>query len=202
MIFQCDDLERALRSPELMPDALAHAEHCSHCLEELYLWSEISCVAPQLHQEWESPSLWLRIRANVEGTAPARKPAPIWQFVMAAVALVAIALVLSLPRGSIKLRSREFLTEEALHDVQQAEAAYARSIENLTALAGPGLQQSPTPLASAYREKLVVLDSAISDLKADLARNQYNVYLQNQLAFLYREKQKTLEEWLGNAKQN
>jgi hypothetical protein len=202
MIFQCDDLERALRSPELMPDALAHAGHCEYCGEELYLWSEISRIAPQLHHEWESPSLWPRIRADLEATAPARRPVPFWQWLMATAALLAMALALSLPWNSGKPQSREFLTEEALHNVQQAEAAYARSIEKLSVLASPRLERSHTPLAAVYREKLVVLDAAIADLKANVAGNQYNVYVQNQLASLYREKQKTLEEWLENATRN
>lgn len=202
MIFQCADLERALRSPELMPDAAAHAEHCEHCREELYLWAEISRLAPRLHQEWESPSLWPRIRAGLEEIQPARKPVPMWQWAMAAAALVVMAAALSLPWTEGKPRSREFLTEEALHDVQQAEAAYTRSIEKLTMLARPGLERSPTPLAAVYREKLVVLDEAIADLKADVDGNRYNVHLQNQLASLYREKQKTLEEWVDNAKRN
>ena len=46
MIFQCHDLERALRSPELLPDARAHAEQCAACREQLYLWTEISRLAP------------------------------------------------------------------------------------------------------------------------------------------------------------
>ena len=65
-----------------------------------------------------------------------------------------------------------------------------------------GLRASPTPLAAAYREKLALLDSAIADLKANVENNRYNVYLQNQLASLYREKQKTLQEWLENANRN
>jgi len=202
MIFQCDDLERALRSPELMPDALEHAEHCQHCREELCLWSEISRIAPQLRHEWVSPLLWPRIRAELEAAAPARKPGPFWRCFMAAAAVLAIAIALSQPWKSKNPHSRESLTEEALHEIQQAEAAYARSVEKLSALAGPGLEQSPTPLAAAYREKLVVLDSAIADLKDNVAGNQYNVYLQNQLAVLYREKQRTLQEWLENAKRN
>jgi hypothetical protein len=201
MIFQCDDLDRALRLPELMTDAMAHAESCQRCREELFLWSEISRIAPQLHHEWESPSLWPRIRADLVTTAPARRALPFWQWLMAAAALVAMALALSLPWNR-NTPSPEFLTEEALHNVQQAEAVYARSIEKLSALAAPGLEQSLSPLAAAYREKLVVLDSDIADLKADVAGNRYNVYLQNQLASLYREKQKTLQEWLENAKRN
>lgn len=202
MIFQCDDLERALRSPELMPDALAHAKHCEQCRQGLYLWGEISRLAPGLHQEWESPSLWPRIRADLEAAVPARKPFPWWRWSLAAAAVVLMALALSQPWKDRTPQSREFLTDDALHEVQQAEAAYTRSIEKLSALAGPGLEQSATPLAAAYREKLVVLDSAIADLKTNVAGNQYNVYLQNQLASIYREKQKTLQEWLQNAKRN
>ena len=56
------------------------------------------------------------------------------------------------------------------------------------------------PLAAAYREKLALLDSAIADLDATLQDNRYNAYLQTQLASLHREKQKTLEEWLKDAK--
>jgi hypothetical protein len=54
---------------------------------------------------------------------------------------------------SKKLQSGDFLMEEALHEVQQAEGAHARSIEKLSALAGPGLEQSPTAMAAPYREK-------------------------------------------------
>ena len=61
MILQCSDLDRALRTPELMPDMRAHAEECPACAEQLHLWEEISRVAPGLRQEWESPFLWQRI---------------------------------------------------------------------------------------------------------------------------------------------
>ena len=64
MILECKDLERALRTPELMPDMRAHAERCVDCRQQLHLWGEISRVAPQLHEEWESPFLWQRIGAN------------------------------------------------------------------------------------------------------------------------------------------
>ncbi|MBZ5617648.1 MAG: hypothetical protein LAQ69_02765 [Acidobacteriia bacterium] len=201
MIFQCNDLDRALRSPELMPDARAHAERCQQCREQLYLWSEISRLAPSLHEEWESPALWPAIRDGLAAEAPPRRPVPIWRWALAAAAVVTLAVMLSQPWRS-KPQDRAFLTEDALQEVQQAESAYARSIEKLSKVAGTGLQQSPSALAAAYREKLALLDSAIADLKANVANNRYNVYLQTQLASLYREKQKTLEEWLENAKRN
>jgi hypothetical protein len=203
MIFQCNDLERALRSPELMPDARAHAETCERCRYELYLWGEISSLAPQLHREWDSPALWPRIRAELEAAAPKRKVVPIfWRWGMAVAAVLVIGVVLLRPWAAHPTGAGRFLSDDALREVQQAETAYARSIDRLAKVAGATLEQSPTPLAAVYRDKLLTLDSAIADIKANLETNRYNVYLQNQLASLYREKQKTLEDWLQNANRN
>ena len=206
MIFQCEDLDRALATPELMPDARAHAERCPRCSEQLFLWAEISRLAPELHQEWESPELWPRIQAAVAALPAGRRPIPLVRWALAAAAMVALAAALSQPWRAAGPgpwgAPREFLTQDALHQVQQAEAAYSRSIQRLNAVAGPALDASPSPLAAAYREKLAVLDSAIADLKAGVADNQYNVYLQGQLASLYREKQQTLREWMDNANRN
>jgi hypothetical protein len=199
MIFECGDLERALRSPELMPDARAHAETCEHCRAQLYLWTEISRLAPRLHQEWESPSLWPRIQASLD--SPARRPSmpPLWRWALAAAAAILLAAVLARPW---RQPSREFLTEDALRQVEQAEAAYAHSIENLSRIAAPQIERSPSPLAGVYREKLLTLDSAIAELKAAAENNRYNIAIETQLASLYREKQKTLLEWLDHAKRN
>jgi hypothetical protein len=199
MIFQCADLDRALQFPELMPDARAHAESCEHCREQLYLWTEISRVAPQLHEAWESPNLWARIHGNLTAAAPRRNVVPVWRWTLAAAAVVLLAVLLVRPW---RQQSRQFLTDEALQQVQQAESTYARSIDKLSQIAGPALERSPSPLAGAYREKLLVLDSEIVELKATVEGNRYNVYLQTELASLYREKQKTLQEWLEYAKRN
>jgi hypothetical protein len=185
MIFQCTDLDRALEHPELMPDARAHAETCARCREQLYLWREISRVAPQLHQEWESPDLWPGIRATLASATPRRAQTPVWRWALAAAAVVMLAAMLSLPWRTHRSPSREFLTDDTLQEVQQAEAAYVRSIQKLSTLAAHTLDASPTPLAAAYREKLLVLDSEISELKAAAETNRYNVYLQTQLAGLY-----------------
>ena len=204
MIIQCSDLERALQSPELMPDARAHAETCEKCRRELFLWGEISRVAPQLREDWESPELWSRIRTTLMAEPAKRTRSPKWRWGFVAVAAAAAIVVVMIlqPWRSNPPQSRDLLTEDALQDVQTAEAAYARSIDKLSAVAAPGLQQSPSPIAAAYREKLVVLDSAIADLKTNIESNRYNAYLQTELASLYREKQKTLQEWLEHAKRN
>lgn len=201
MIFQCKDLERALNSPELMPDARAHAAQCAECRSQLYLWSEISKLAPSLHEEWDSPSLWLKIRADLAAAAPPRKASPMWRWALAAAAAVTLAVALLVPWKS-KPQTQVFLTEDALREVQTAESAYVKSIEKLSAVATENLQRSTAPLAGPYREKLALLDSAIAELKANVESNRYNVYLQTQLATLYREKQKTLQEWLENEKRN
>jgi hypothetical protein len=202
MIFQCNDLDRALRSPELLPDARAHAEQCAPCREQLYLWAEISRLARGLHQEWESPLLWMRIENQLKTAAPARASLPVWRWALAAAVLIVFAGALLRTRQPGPAQAHDFLTEETLRDVQRTESAYSKAIEKLSAVTAPSLDQSASPLAAAYREKLVLLDSAITELKANIETNRYNAYLQNQLASLYREKQKTLQEWLEHAKRN
>jgi hypothetical protein len=201
MILECSDLERALRTPELLPDIRAHAEQCAACREQLHLWGEISRLAPGLHEEWESPFLWRRIQANL--AAEPAQPRALWgRWAMAAAAVVVLAATLLQPWRNAKPVNRDFLTENALQDVQQAERAYARSIEKLSAVASQDLEQSSSPLAAAYREKLTLLDSGIAELKATVESNRYNTYLQAELAGLYRQKQLTLQEWLQNANHN
>jgi hypothetical protein len=116
-----------------------------------------------------------------------------WRWAMAAAAVVLLAVALFRPG---RQQSRAFLTDEALEQVQRAEAAYAQSIEKLSQVAGPALEQSPAPLASAYREKLLLLDSEIAEIKAASEGNRYSAYVQTQLASLYREAE-DFTEWLN-----
>ena len=74
MTFDCKDLERALAVPELLPDAREHAKICDACRRELWLWSEMSAVAPGLREEWESPELWPKIRQTLAAQQKADKP--------------------------------------------------------------------------------------------------------------------------------
>ena len=217
MILECGDLERALRTPELMPDMRAHAEQCAACRQQLYLWQEISRLAPALHEEWESPFLWPRIQASLAAEPAghgARGRLPRWRWALAATAVLALAAVMLQPGLRSGLRSglqsgpggksanRAFLTESALQEVQQAEAAYARSIEKLSTVAAQNLESSSSPAAAAYREKLTLLDSGIAELQATVESNRYNTYLRTELAGLYRQKQQKLQEWLQNANHN
>lgn len=212
MKFECGDLDRALQVSELMPEAREHLKHCAACRREYRIWNEISSTAKELHQEWDSPELWESIRTRLEAEPkpkPEKKPAPWlqpfkdWRVWAAAAALLLIALGFVFRNGTVTTpQSNDFLTEQALSEVERTEAAYRESIAKLSRLAEPELQKPPTALAVSYRDKLAMLDSAISETRANLNQNRFNVRLQTELADLYREKQETLKELLGREQKN
>lgn len=83
-----------------------------------------------------------------------------------------------------------------LTQVESAESAYVKAIDKLAAGAKPQLDNPETPLLANYREKLLVLDSAIDDLRAQTGQNPSNAHLRYELLAMYQEKQRTLEEIL------
>lgn len=208
MKFECGDLERALAVSDLMPEAREHLKHCAACRREYRLWSEISSTAKLLHEDWETPDLWPNIRKAIEEDKPRSRPVWMrWQiWAVAATLVLAVALFFARPKApgieTAASGSQDFLTEQALHEVEANEAAYRRSIEKLSQLAQSKLKKLNPAAAVNYREKLLVLDSAISDTRASLDHNRFNVRLQMDLAGLYREKQQTLEELLTRDQKN
>ena len=152
---------------------------------------EIDALAKDLHHEWESPGLWPRI---------ARRR---WLPRVGALAAVAAALIAGLyfavppKRGAVPVSGNApLLTEQAMVEVEAAEAAYRQSIDRLARVAAPKLDQPATPLLRAYAEKLALLDGAIAGLRSEVDRNGFNAHLHVQMAAVYRDKQKTLEEVL------
>jgi hypothetical protein len=152
--------------------------------------------APGLRQHWDSPELWPRIAGSLEAgrkQAPRSSPARGWLLAAAA------AFLLLLPAALLwrtQPRDPALLTEDALASAQQAERAYAASIEQLAKLAAPRLQSPPSPAVIAWRERLLLLDSALASVRAEAARNPYNHHLQTELIAIYREKQQTLQDIL------
>ncbi len=153
---------------------------------------ELDRRAGELHHEWESPGLWGRIER-------ARRGSRRWWWWAGAGVAAAVALGLFLapgPRRAPVSAKAPLLTEQALAEVEEAEAAYRKSIDKLARVAAPKLAGPGTPLLRAYAEKLAVLDGAIGTLQAEVARNGFNTHLHVQMAALYRDKQQTLEQVL------
>jgi len=99
-------------------------------------------------------------------------------------------------RPVIRDEQAVLLKDTTVKEVENAEAAYERAIDKLDAQARPQLEHSSAPLMANYREKLLVLDSAIADLKSQAGMNPANGHLRRQLLAMYQEKQDTLEQVL------
>ncbi len=207
MTFDCKDLPRALEVPELLPDAREHARVCDACRRELWLWGEMSAVAPGLREAWESPDLWPRIRESLAARRQAaRRPGFNWRplTAIAAILLVAAAAFLfsrSRPEAAAAGDSA-LLTGQALDEVERAEAAYRASIDKLARLAQPKLASADNPWTLADREKLLVLDAEIGEVRTTADHNRFNAELRTELAALYRQKQDTLKEILQSGQTN
>ena len=220
MKFECGDLERALANTDLMPEAREHLKTCADCRSEYRLWADLPKAARELHQTWDSPNLWSNIRAAVEAE---RRPHLAWWrdwtihdwamddwklWAVAAVVLIAIGLPLQTWKGQppraatgvmpveITSANGDFLTEQALEEVERSEAAYRHSIEKLSRLTKPRLENAKAPAMVNAKEKLRLLDAAIDDTRSNVASNRFNLNLQRTLAGLYLEKQQTLQSLL------
>jgi hypothetical protein len=230
MKFECGDLERALAVPDLMPEAKEHLKTCAACRREYRLWTDISTTARELHEEWETPALWPNVRTAIEAEQRAQRKRDrfklsrnwrVWG-VAASIAVAAVVGALLLVRPAILKTGSgvdqakaaaeapikrlaggaTFLTENALAEVEKNEAAYRQSIDRLAALAQPEIAKAADEMTMNYRERLLMLDSAIAETRANLEHNRYSVELQKQLADLYHQKQKALEELLARDQKN
>ncbi len=214
MNVTCNDRDRIFEGGSAAEwEALeAHAASCAQCAEEVRAWKSLSIAAQELQDYSPSPSLWPRIeRALAEEAAgkvrrPVRKGwlsflpviSPGWQTALAG----AFALILTISAGWLyihKPKVREdndpsLLKSQALQEVESAETVYEKAIDKLAAEAKPQLEDPATPLLANYHEKLLVLDSAISDLREQAGLNPSNAQLRYQLLAMYQEKQRTLEE--------
>jgi hypothetical protein len=212
----CNDRERIFEdgSPDEWAALEAHAATCPLCAEELRAWKSLSVAAQDLRDYSESPLLWPRIeRALAEEAArnverserrswfsflPSFSPA--WQTALAGAFLLLLTISASwiylLPPKGRETEDKSLLKSSALKEVENAESAYERAIDKLAAEAKPQLENPATPLLASYHEKLLVLDSAIAELRAQAGMNPSNAQLRYQLLAMYQEKQRTLEEVL------
>lgn len=215
MNVSCKDRERILLegSPEEWAAFELHANGCAVCAEELRAWKQLSTTAQELRDYHESPALWARIENSLrrQQAAPAprkrfwssldflRHISPVWQSALVS----AMVLVLAVSGGYLYTHrtppppasGSKLLKSPALAEVERTEREYMSAIDKLATDAGPQLA-TDAPIIASYREKLLVLDSAIADLRAQAGENPSNAHLRYQLLAMYQEKQQTLQDVL------
>ena len=216
MNVTCNDRERIFEdgAPAEWAGLEAHAAACPLCAEELRAWKSLSVAAKELRDYSDGPSFWPRIERALAEQAVRngqRVEGKSWLSFLASLSLAwqtalagALVLVLTISGTWIYIHrmdgtgdnDKSLLKSSALKEVESAESAYERAISKLARETKPQLENPTTPLLANYHEKLLVLDSAIADLRAQAGMNPSNAQLRYQLLAMYQEKQHTLEEVL------
>jgi hypothetical protein len=211
MNITCRERERILLqgSAEEWAALELHAASCSACAEELRAWKSLSRAAEEMRDYREDPELWMKIETRLRHNEPKQnklwktlaswRGIPVgWPTALAgalvlvlAISVVYVAVIRDTSSGSDKL-----LKNSALAEVERTEREYMKAIDKLAADAKPQLDSPASPLMASYREKLLVLDSAIDELREEAGRNPSNAHLRYQLLAMYQEKQQTLQEVL------
>jgi hypothetical protein len=218
MNIKCEDRDRIFEdgTPAEWAALEAHSANCAVCAEELRAWKAVSVAAKDMRDYSDAPSLWPRIERALTAEAAVKKHrAERWGWLTLGfglslgwqtAAVAAMVLILTVSTGWVYLhragrgpggdRDQSLLKSPALAEVERAQAAYEQAIDKLAADAKTQLENPATPLQASYREKLLVLDSAINDLRAQAGMNPSNAHLRQELLAMYQEKQQTLQDIL------
>lgn len=215
MNISCHDRERIFLdgSAEEWAALEQHAAACSACAEEIRAWNTLSTTAQEMRDYREDPALWAKIENSLkeqEQRTPARRGfrekfgfwrgIPLgWQAALAGALVLALALsgvYVFTHRNTGGPAQSRLLKNSVLAEVERTERDYMKAIDKLAADAKPQLEAPASPLMASYKEKLMVLDSAIDELREEAGRNPSNAHLRYQLLAMYQEKQQTLQEVL------
>jgi hypothetical protein len=215
MNIACKDRERIFLdgSAEEWSALERHAGACSACAEEIRAWKALSTAAQEMRDYGEDPALWARIESSLkeQKQRPPARPGiwealgfwreipQGWQTALAGALVLMLALsgaYVFTHRGGAGAAQNRLLKNSALAEVERTEREYMKAINQLAADAKPQLEPPASPLMASYKEKLVVLDSAINELREQAGRNPSNAHLRHQLLAMYQEKQQTLQEVL------
>lgn len=215
MNISCNDRERIFLdgSAEEWAALEEHATHCAVCAEEIRAWKAISKAAEELRDYREDTTLWPKIESSLrelqqtarrrwwEKLGFSRGPAALaWRAALAGALVLLLALsgiyVARYRSGQEPPTEGRLLKNSALAEVERTERDYMKAIDALAAQAKPELDSPTTALMASYKEKLIVLDSAIDELRAEAGRNPSNAHLRYELLAMYQEKQETLQEVL------
>jgi len=216
MNVTCNDRDRIFEdgTPTEWAALESHAANCKLCAEELRAWKSLSVAAQEMRDYTETPQLWARIERVLAQEAAGKTEnarrnrwftflpsiSVGWQTALAGAFLLILSIsaswiILHRPERS-DVHDQSLLRSKALKDVESAETTYMQAIEKLAAAAKPQLDTPATPLLANYHEKLVVLDSAIADLRAQAGLNPSNAQLRYELLAMYQQKEQTLKEVL------
>lgn len=215
MSVTCQDRERIFLdgSGEEWAALELHAASCPECAEELRAWRSLSVAAEEMRDYQEDSALWARIENSLRQHERAQhdahgfweriafwKAIPAgWQAALAGALVIVLAISVVrvvLHPGVPNTASDKLLKNSSLAEVERTEREYMKAIDQLAADAKPQLDLPESPLMASYREKLIVLDSAIGELREEAGRNPSNAHLRYQLLAMYQEKQETLREVL------
>jgi hypothetical protein len=218
MQIKCEDRDRILLdgSVEEWTDLELHAVSCAACAEELRAWKTLSVASSELRDDQESPALWSRIEKALAQQAKdsverktwlgrwsfLRGMPVVWQTALTG----AMVLVMAIAAGYVYRYQHNgpvpaeaynpLLKDRKVAEVERAERDYMKAIDKLAGEAKPQLDAPDSPLMASYREKLIMLDGAIEELRMQAGRNPSNAHLRYQLLAIYHEKQATLQEVL------
>ena len=218
MQIKCEDLDRIFLdgSAEEWAGLELHAASCPECAKELQAWKALGVAAEELRDYQEPPALWPRIESALAQQAKdsaSHKPwlerrsfwrnlPMVWQAALAG----ALVLVMAVTAGYVVLHRRPasapdltnnpLLKDSKVAQVERAERDYRKAIDKLAAEAKPQLDTPDSPLMANFREKLMMLDGAIDELRMHAGQNPSNAHLRYQLLSMYQEKQATLQEVL------
>jgi anti-sigma factor RsiW len=215
MNLACHDRERVFRdgTAEEWAALEQHAATCPACAEEIRAWRALSTAAEEMRDYREDHQLWARIENTLKekekqqaGRRGFREKLGFlgglalgWQTALAGALVVALAVCgfyVYRHGHASDPRTARLLKNSTLAEVERTERDYVKAIDHLAEEAKPELDSTATPLMASYKEKLLVLDSAIDELRLEAGRNPSNAHLRYQLLAMYQEKQETLQEIL------
>ncbi len=215
MNITCMDRERIFLdgSAEEWAALEQHAAACPACAEELRAWKALSTAAAEMRDYREDSALWAKIEKSLRKQEQGRTAwggfrerirswgeiGLGWQTALAGALVLMLAFTgayVVIHRNAPSPGQSGLLRNSTLVDVEQTEREYIKAIDKLDADAKPQLDSPASPLMASYKEKLMVLDSAIDELRAQAGGNPSNAHLRYQLLAMYQEKQETLREIL------
>jgi hypothetical protein len=213
--ISCKDRERIFMdgSAEEWVALESHATNCQECAEEVRAWKAISRSAEELRDYKEDAALWVKIESSLRRNEERRSirqafwekvafwhAVPVgWQAALVGALVLVLAVsagYIYVNRGAAPVPSDKLLKNSALAEVERTEHDYMKAIDKLAVDAKPQLDSEQSPLMASYREKLMVLDSAIDELRLEAGKNPSNAHLRYELLAMYQEKQETLREVL------